>query len=46
MAMINLLHGLFVHQGVTRVVKKVPSRPGQREEAIQQLSGQEREEAE
>jgi hypothetical protein len=41
--MINLLHGLFLHQGITRVVGKDLEK---REEAIRQLDRQEGEEAE
>jgi hypothetical protein len=44
--MINLLHGLFLHQGITTVVGKDLARQERREEAIRQLDGQEQEEAE
>jgi transposase len=43
--MINLLHGLFPRQGITTIVRKDLARREEREEAIQRLSGQEREEA-
>jgi transposase len=43
--MINLLHGLFVHQGITTVVKKDLSRKERRDEAVKQLSGLEAQEA-
>jgi transposase len=44
--MINELHGLFVHQGITTVVKKDLAEKENREQAVQALIGQEREEAE
>jgi transposase len=44
--MINTLHGLFLHQGITTVVKKDLATKENREEAIKQLTGLEREEAE
>jgi transposase len=43
---INLLHALFVHQGHTTIVKKNLSTDGKRREAVELLTGQEREEAE
>jgi transposase len=43
--MINLLHGLFVHQGITTVVKKDLATKTKREEAVKQLTGLEGEEA-
>jgi transposase len=43
--MINLLHGLFVHQGITTVSKKELAERERRETAVRMLSGQEREEA-
>ncbi|MDR1306692.1 MAG: transposase, partial [Treponema sp.] len=43
--MINLVHGLFVHQGITTVSKKELSEKGSRETAVRMLRGQEREEA-
>jgi transposase len=43
--MINLVHGLFVHQGITTVSKKDLSEKGSRETAVRMLRGQEREEA-
>jgi transposase len=42
--MINLLHGLFVHQGITTVSKKELAERERRETAVRMLSGQEREE--
>jgi transposase len=44
--MINVLHGLFLHQGITTVVRKDLATQERREEAIRQLTGEEREEAE
>jgi transposase len=44
--MINLLHGLFVHQGITTIVKKDLATKEHRERAVKQLSGLQREEAE
>jgi transposase len=44
--MINELHGLFVHQGITTVVKKDLAEKENREETVRALKGQEREEAE
>jgi len=44
--LINQLHTLFVSQGITTVVKKDLSTIERRQEAIQVLTGQEREEAE
>jgi transposase len=43
--MINLLHGLFVHQGITTITRKDLATKGRREATVQQLSGLEREEA-
>ncbi|MDR2740499.1 MAG: IS110 family transposase [Treponema sp.] len=43
--MINLLHGLFVHQGIPTVNKKDLAEKGSREKAVKKLNGQEREEA-
>jgi transposase len=43
---INLLHALFVHQGHTTIVKKNLSTDERRREAVELLTGQEREEAE
>jgi transposase len=43
--MINLLHGLFVHQGITTVRKKDLAAKGKREAAVKQLGGLEGEEA-
>jgi transposase len=42
---INRLHALFVHQGITAVVRKDLARNENREQAVQQLTGLEREEA-
>jgi transposase len=42
---INTLHSLFVHQGITTVVRKDLARASKRKEAVKLLSGQEREEA-
>jgi transposase len=42
---INLLHGLFLHQGITTVVRKDLATRENREEAVKQLTGLEREEA-
>ena len=44
--LVNQLHALFVSQGITTVVKKDLSTIERRQEAIQVLTGQEREEAE
>jgi transposase len=44
--MINLVHGLFVHQGITTVGKKELAEKEKRETAVKMLDGQEREEAE
>ena len=44
--LINQLHALFVSQGITTVVKRDLSTAERRQEAIQALAGQEREEAE
>jgi transposase len=44
--LINLLHALFVHQGHTTVVRKDLATTKKRQEAIEMLHGQEREEAE
>jgi transposase len=43
--MLNELHGLFVHQGITTVVKKDLAEKEHREQAVRTLKGQEREEA-
>jgi transposase len=43
--MVNLLHGLFVHQGITTVGRKDLKTKEHREAAVQLLGGQEREEA-
>jgi transposase len=43
---VNELHALFVHQGITTVVKKELAEKENREEAVKALNGQEREEAE
>ena len=43
---INLLHALFVHQGHTTIVKKNLATAEKRQEVIEILRGQEREEAE
>jgi transposase len=43
---INTLHALFVHQGITTVVRKDLAKAAKRKEVIKLLSGQEREEAE
>jgi transposase len=43
--MINLLHGLFVHQGITTIVKKDLATKEKREAAVKELTGLEREEA-
>jgi transposase len=43
--MINLLHGLFVHQGITTVSKKDLAEKESRQTAVKMLGGQEREEA-
>jgi transposase len=43
---VNRLHALFVHQGITTVVRKDLATVEAREAAIKQLSGLEREEAE
>jgi transposase len=43
---INLLHALFVHQGHTTIKKKNLSNNENRREAVELLTGQEREEAE
>jgi DNA mismatch repair protein MutS2 len=43
--MINLLHGLFLHQGITTVVRKDLATKENREEAVKQLTALEREEA-
>jgi transposase len=43
--MINLVHGLFVHQGITTVRRKDLAEKESRETAVKMLSGQEREEA-
>jgi transposase len=43
--MVNLLHGLFLHQGITTITRKDLETKESREAAVQQLSGQEREEA-
>jgi transposase len=45
-AMINLLHGLFLHQGITTIVRKDLATKEKRDAAVRQLSGQEQEEAE
>jgi len=42
---VNRLHGLFVAQGITDVVKKNLATEGAREEAVRRLEGLEREEA-
>jgi len=42
---INLLHALFVHQGHTTVVKKNLATAERRQQAVELLQGQEREEA-
>jgi transposase len=42
---INLLYGLFVHQGITMVGKKDLAERERRETAVRMLGGQEREEA-
>ncbi|MFP3040988.1 IS110 family transposase [Treponema primitia] len=44
--MINTLHGLFLHQGITTVVAKDLATTENREAAVKQLTGLEREEAE
>ena len=44
--LINLLHAMFVHQGLTTIVKKNLATEEKRREAVQLLGGQEREEAE
>jgi hypothetical protein len=44
--MINLLHGFFLHEGKTMVVRKDLATQERREKAIQQLTGEEGEEAE
>jgi transposase len=43
---INRLHGLFVHAGITTVVKKDLAGPEQRKETVKQLTGLEGKEAE
>jgi transposase len=43
---INTLHALFVHQGHTTVVRKQLATKEKRQEVLERLSGQEREEAE
>jgi transposase len=43
---INRLHALFVHEGITTVVKKDLASAERRKETVKQLSGLEREEAE
>jgi transposase len=43
---INRLHGLFVHQGITTVVKKDLAGDEERRETVIQLGGRERKEAE
>ncbi|GHV35157.1 IS110 family transposase [Spirochaetia bacterium] len=43
--MINMLHGLFLHQGITTVVRKDLATKENREEAVKQLTGLEKEEA-
>jgi transposase len=43
---LNTLHSLFVHQGHTTVVKKQLATAAKRQEVIELLNGQEREEAE
>ena len=43
---INLLHAMFVHQGLTTVVKKNLATAEKRQEEVKLLTGQEREEAE
>ncbi|MDR0642090.1 MAG: IS110 family transposase [Treponema sp.] len=43
--MVNLLHGLFVHQGITTVNKKDLAEKESRETVVKLLGGQEREEA-
>ncbi|GHV17356.1 IS110 family transposase [Spirochaetia bacterium] len=43
---INRLHALFVHQGITTVVRKDLATKGNREATVGQLTGLEREEAE
>jgi transposase len=42
---INTLHSLFVHQGITTVVRKDLAKASKRKEVVKLLSGQEREEA-
>ena len=42
---INTLHSLFVKQGITTVVKKNLATAGNRQEAVEVLTGQEREDA-
>ena len=44
--MVNLLHGLFLQQGITTIVKKDLKTKANRDVAVQQLRGLEREEAE
>jgi transposase len=43
--MVNELHSLFLHQGITTVVRKDLATKENREEAVKQLGGLEREEA-
>ncbi|MHC6204789.1 IS110 family RNA-guided transposase [Breznakiellaceae bacterium SP9] len=43
--MINYVHGLFLQQGITTVVKKDLATKGNREAAVQQLTGLEKEQA-
>jgi transposase len=43
--MVNLLHGLFLHLGITKITRKDLKNQENREAAIQQLSGQELSEA-
>ncbi|GMO38325.1 MAG: IS110 family transposase [Termitinemataceae bacterium] len=42
---LNLLHGLFLHQGITTIVKKDLATKINRDEVVKQLTGNERDEA-
>ena len=42
---LNLLHGIFLHQGITTIVKKDLATKENRDEAAKQLTGIEKDEA-
>ena len=44
--LLNMLHAMFVHQGLTTIVKKDIANAEKRQESVELLTGQEREEAE